>query len=115
MKLAVVCLSILVQQSGADAGTAADPAAAGYVHRGATSQDVSDTALILLLKQAQPLIEADLARCENALGALSERHKHSVMLGRTLLQPGPPTTFGLKAAGWLGAVRRGREPRPSPP
>jgi|SRR5215471_1891356 len=87
---------------------AKDESAAAFVHWGATSQDVSDTALMVLLKQAQPLIEADLARCENALGALSERHKHSVMLGRTLLQPGPPTTFGLKAGGWLGAIRRGR-------
>ena len=88
---------------------AKDESAAAFVHWGATSQDVSDTALILLLKQAQPLIEADLGRCEKALGALSDHHKNSVMLGRTLLQPGPPTTFGLKAAGWLGAVRRGRE------
>jgi 3-carboxy-cis,cis-muconate cycloisomerase len=86
-----------------------DESAAAFVHWGATSQDVSDTALMLLLKQAQPLIETDLVRCENALRALSEHHKHSVMLGRTLLQPGPPTTFGLKTAGWLGAVRRGRE------
>lgn len=86
-----------------------DPTAAGFVHYGATSQDVSDTALILLLQQAQSLIEADLVRCENALRALSEKHKGSVMLGRTLLQPGPPTTFGLKAAAWFGAVRRGRE------
>lgn len=86
-----------------------DESAAAFVHWGATSQDVSDTALMLLLKQAQLLIEADLSRCEKALRALSERHKNSVMLGRTLLQPGPPTTFGLKAAGWFGAVCRGRE------
>lgn len=88
---------------------AKDASAAAFVHRGATSQDVSDTALMLILKQAQSLLEADLTRCENALRILSEQHKNSVMLGRTLLQPGPPTTFGLKAAGWLGAVRRGRE------
>jgi 3-carboxy-cis,cis-muconate cycloisomerase len=88
---------------------AKDESAAAFVHWGATSQDVSDTALMLLLKQAQPLIEADLSRCEKVLRALSEQHENSVMLGRTLLQPGPPTTFGLKAAGWLGAVRRGRE------
>jgi 3-carboxy-cis,cis-muconate cycloisomerase len=88
---------------------AKDESAAAFVHRGATSQDVSDTALMLLLKQARPLIERDLARCEDSLRSLSEQHKDSVMLGRTLLQPGPPTTFGLKAAGWLGTVRRGRE------
>ena len=85
-----------------------DESAASFVHWGATSQDVSDTALVLLLKQAQSVIEADLERCENALRVLSERYKDTVMLGRTLLQAGPPTTFGLKAAGWLGAVRRGR-------
>ena len=45
---------------------------------------------------------------EKALAGLSDQHKHSVMLGRTLLQPAPPVTFGLKAAGWLGPVRRGR-------
>jgi len=83
--------------------------AADFVHWGATSQDVSDTALILLLKQSESLIDADLARCEKALRALSERHRDTMMLGRTLLQAAPPTTFGLKAAGWLGAVRRGRE------
>jgi 3-carboxy-cis,cis-muconate cycloisomerase len=86
-----------------------DAPAAAFVHYGATSQDVSDTALMLLLKRAQSFIEADLARCEMALRALSERHKNSVMVGRTLLQPGPPITFGLKAAGWFAAVRRGRE------
>jgi len=86
-----------------------DAQAAAFVHHGATSQDVSDTALMLLLKRAQALIESDLARCENALRALSEQHKNTVMLGRTLLQPGPPITFGLKVAGWFGAVRRGRE------
>jgi 3-carboxy-cis,cis-muconate cycloisomerase len=59
--------------------------------------------------QAQSLIEADLDRCEKALAALSEQHRNSVMLGRTLLQAGPPITFGLKTAAWLGAVRRGRE------
>ena len=83
--------------------------AGGFVHWGATSQDVSDTALVLLLKRAQSLIDADLSRAERALLALSEKHKNTVMLGRTLLQPAPPITFGLKAAGWSSAIRRGRE------
>lgn len=82
--------------------------AAGWVHWGATSQDVADTALVLLLKRSQAILTADLQRLENALVALSERHKNTVMLGRTLLQPAPPVTFGLKAAGWLGALRRNR-------
>jgi 3-carboxy-cis,cis-muconate cycloisomerase len=86
-----------------------DEAAAGFVHWGATSQDVSDTALVLLLKRAQRLIEDDLTMDARALQALSEKHAKTVMLGRTLLQPSPPITFGLKAAGWFAAIRRGRE------
>jgi 3-carboxy-cis,cis-muconate cycloisomerase len=62
----------------------------------------------LLLKRAEPILLADLLRLEKALAGLSERHKGSVMMGRTLLQPAPPVTFGLKAAGWLASVRRGR-------
>jgi 3-carboxy-cis,cis-muconate cycloisomerase len=87
---------------------ARDPEAAGWVHWGATSQDVADTALVLLLKRAQTIITADLERLEKALTTLSEQHKATVMLGRTLMQAAPPVTFGLKVAGWLGAVRRSR-------
>ena len=86
-----------------------DPKAAGFVHWGATSQDVADTAMILLLKNAKPVIESDLLRTEAALHKLAEEHSGTVMLGRTLLQPAPPVTFGLKAAGWLAAIRRGRK------
>ena len=82
--------------------------AARFVHWGATSQDVMDSAMSLLLKRAEPMLRDDLLRLEKALTGLTERHKESVMLGRTLLQPAPPVTFGLKAAGWLGSVRRGR-------
>ena len=78
------------------------------MHWGATSQDVVDSAMSLLLKRAEPMLSSDLLRLEKALTDLTERHKDSVMLGRTLLQPAPPVTFGLKAAGWLGSVRRGR-------
>jgi 3-carboxy-cis,cis-muconate cycloisomerase len=83
--------------------------AARFVHWGATSQDVADTAMSLLLKRAEPILIRDLSRLGKALAGLSEGHKNSVMLGRTLLQPAPPVTFGLKAAGWLSAVRRGRK------
>jgi 3-carboxy-cis,cis-muconate cycloisomerase len=83
-----------------------DPAAAGFVHWGATSQDVADTAMSLLLKQAEPVLASDLDRLEKALTEISEEHKHSVMLGRTLMQAAPPITFGLKVAGWLGALHR---------
>jgi 3-carboxy-cis,cis-muconate cycloisomerase len=83
-----------------------DPAAAGFVHWGATSQDVADTALVLLLKRAQSIFERDLTRLETALRGLAEKHADTVMVGRTLMQAAPPITFGLKAAGWLGSIRR---------
>jgi 3-carboxy-cis,cis-muconate cycloisomerase len=82
--------------------------AAKFVHWGATSQDAADTALILLLKRTQPILFADLSKLEKALQTCSDDHAHTVMLGRTLLQAAPPVTFGLKAAGWLGAIRRSR-------
>ncbi len=85
-----------------------DSAAAGFVHWGATSQDVADTALVLLLRKCWPLIESDLLRIDHALTKLAEKHGDTVMLGRTLLQPAPPVTFGLKAASWLAALRRGQ-------
>jgi len=85
-----------------------NPEAARFVHWGATSQDVADSAMSLLLKRAEPILAGDGSRLEKALADLSERHKNSVMLGRTLLQPAPPVTFGLKAAGWLSSVSRGR-------
>lgn len=88
---------------------ASDPLAAGFVHWGATSQDVADTALVLLLKKSQVLLESDLEQMEGALLRLAEQHGNTVMLGRTLMQAAPPVTFGLKAAGWLAAVRRCRE------
>ena len=87
---------------------ASHPTAAGFVHWGATSQDVSDTALVLLLKRVQPILESDLSRLEIALRRLAEQHANTAMLGRTLLQAAPPVTFGLKAAGWLGSIHRCR-------
>jgi 3-carboxy-cis,cis-muconate cycloisomerase len=85
-----------------------DAEAARFVHWGATSQDVVDSAMSLLLNRAEPILVDDLMRLEKALAGLSERHKNSVILGRTLLQPSPPVTFGLTAAGWLASIRRGR-------
>jgi 3-carboxy-cis,cis-muconate cycloisomerase len=83
-----------------------DAKAAGFVHWGATSQDVTDTTLVLLLKQTQPILESDFARIDRALERISHQHAHTVMLGRTLMQAAPPVTFGLKAAEWLAAMRR---------
>lgn len=72
-----------------------------YVHQGATSQDVIDTALVLQMRDGLDLLAADLgAVCDLAAG-LAERHRATVMAGRTLLQQALPITFGLKAARWL--------------
>ncbi len=86
-----------------------DSTAAGFVHWGATSQDVADTALVLVLKRAQVILDSDIRRLQSALHRLAPQHHAAVMLGRTLLQPAPPTTFGLKAAGWLSAIARSHE------
>jgi len=86
-----------------------DAAAAGFVHWGATSQDLCDTAMVLLLQKVQAMFASDLDRLEASLTGLSNKHAHTVMLGRTLLQPATPITFGLKAAGWLGAIHRARK------
>jgi len=85
----------------------ADPPGARFVHWGATSQDVSDTAMVLLLRRAWRLLAADHARLQESLRRDSDRHADTVMLGRTLLQPASPITFGLKIAGWFDALRRG--------
>jgi 3-carboxy-cis,cis-muconate cycloisomerase len=86
-----------------------NPSAAGFVHWGATSQDLCDTAMILLLQEVRAIFAADIKRLETQLSQLAEKHADTVMLGRTLLQPATPITFGLKAAGWLGAIHRARK------
>jgi 3-carboxy-cis,cis-muconate cycloisomerase len=83
-----------------------DPEAAGFVHWGATSQDLLDTTLVLLLRLARGVLSENHARLASALRTLSDRHSGTVMLARTLLQPALPTTFGYKVAGWYGAVDR---------
>lgn len=85
-----------------------DPHAARFVHYGATSQDVSDTALVLLLKKSRSIITADALSLETSLVRVSEEHRNTVMVGRTLLQQAPPITFGLKAAQWAAAIHRTR-------
>jgi 3-carboxy-cis,cis-muconate cycloisomerase len=85
---------------------AIDASCAPYVHKGATSQDVVDTALALVLQSARAVLRLDHERLERALRDLSDRHASTIMTGRTLLQPALPITFGLKAAGWYAAVRR---------
>jgi 3-carboxy-cis,cis-muconate cycloisomerase len=85
-----------------------DPDAARYVHWGATSQDAMDTGLVLQLRSALDLIEADLGRLSDALARLAAEYKLTPVAGRTWLQQATPVTFGLKAAGWLSAVERHR-------
>src|SRR5688572_2428278 len=82
------------------------PDCAQYVHWGATSQDVTDTAIVLLLKQARRSLAADHQRIDRALRSLSDSHASTIMLGRTLLQPATVITFGLKVAGWWAAIVR---------
>jgi 3-carboxy-cis,cis-muconate cycloisomerase len=83
-----------------------DASAVRYVHLGATSQDVADTTMVLLIRRAGAILTGNHVRLLAALRKLSDEHSTSVMLGRTLLQPAPPVTFGLKAAGWYGALER---------
>jgi 3-carboxy-cis,cis-muconate cycloisomerase len=78
--------------------------AAAKVHLGATSQDVADTALMLQAKAGLQLIRQDGRRLGAALRTLAQTHSTTPMLGRTLLQPAKPITFGLKLTGWLLAV-----------
>jgi len=86
---------------------AADAGSARFVHFGATSQDVADSAIVLVIARARAILAADHARLDRTLRQLSDRHASTVMLGRTLLQPAPPITFGLKVAGWVAALVRG--------
>jgi 3-carboxy-cis,cis-muconate cycloisomerase len=83
--------------------------AASYVHLGATSQDILDTALMLIAKRALDLLLGDLEGLAAGCAQLAERHRDTVMPGRTLLQQAVPITFGLKAAGWLLGVTEAAE------
>jgi 3-carboxy-cis,cis-muconate cycloisomerase len=100
-------MSIPLVKALTDRVRSVDPESAKFVHWGATSQDVADTAMVLLLRRAATLLTADNTRILAALRRASDQHSATVMLGRTLLQPAPPITLGLKIAGWFGALRRG--------
>ncbi|MGJ7875734.1 3-carboxy-cis,cis-muconate cycloisomerase [Streptomyces rochei] len=80
-----------------------------YVHRGATSQDILDSALMLVAARALEPLLADLGRAERALARLAAEHRDTAMPGRTLTQHAVPTTFGLKAAGWRVLVLDARD------
>ncbi|MGH3663982.1 MAG: lyase family protein [Micromonosporaceae bacterium] len=78
--------------------------AAGAVHFGATSQDVLDSALMLCARQALAPMRRNLLRACEAAATLADRRRDTLMVARTLGQPALPTTFGLKAAGWLAGL-----------
>jgi 3-carboxy-cis,cis-muconate cycloisomerase len=82
----------------------AAPVAARAVHRGASSQDIIDTAAMLLARQALDATRADLERAANAAAHLAKTHQASLMVGRTMLQQAVPVTFGVIAAGWLAGL-----------
>ncbi|KJK39251.1 3-carboxy-cis,cis-muconate cycloisomerase [Streptomyces variegatus] len=88
----------------ADLTEAVGEAYGPYVHRGATSQDILDTATMLVTARTLDLVLADLGRTEQALARLAAEHRDTAMPGRTLTQHAVPTTFGLKAAGWRSLV-----------
>ncbi|MEJ3744071.1 3-oxoadipate enol-lactonase [Actinomycetes bacterium KLBMP 9797] len=83
---------------------AVPPAVAGYVHSGATSQDVLDSAAMLVAHRALGPLLGDLAAAADAAARLAAAHRDTPVAARTLLQQALPTTFGLVAAGWLTAL-----------
>jgi len=84
-----------------------EPARAA-VHQGATSQDILDTAMMLLARRGLEDIGAALAAAAAAAAGLAQEHAGTIMAGRTLLQQAVPVTFGLIAAGWLTAIDESR-------
>src|ERR1700691_1751579 len=86
-----------------------DPEAARFVHWGATSQDANDTGLVLQIRQAFDILQADIAVLGASLAQQAQKYRSTPMAGRTLMQHALPTTFGAKVAGWLDAINRHRE------
>lgn len=93
-------------QSLCDHDPAAPAGSGEFVHFGATTQDIVDTAVVLQLKQAGTFIKADLITLSNSLRALSEAHKDTLMAGRTHGQQALPITFGYKTAVWVAELDR---------
>ena len=86
-----------------------DKDAADFVHWGATSQDAIDTALVLQLREALPLISGDLDNLCARLAKMADQHRLTPIVARTWMQHAVPTTLGIKFAGWLDALIRHRE------
>jgi 3-carboxy-cis,cis-muconate cycloisomerase len=78
----------------------------GYVHWGATTQDIMDSATVLQVRAALDLVAADLAELRDILAALALKHRDTPMAGRTHLQQALPITFGYKVAVWLSMIQR---------
>lgn len=83
--------------------------AGGYLHWGATTQDIMDMATVLQVRQALEIIEIDLEKLDGILDEMSKTYRDTPMAGRTHLQHALPVTFGYKAAVWLLMIRRHRE------
>ena len=81
---------------------------AGYVHLGATSQDIVDTAAMLVARRALEPLVGDVSATAAIAAELADRHRSTAIAGRTLLQQALPTSFGLRAAGWMVALDRAR-------
>lgn len=88
---------------------AVSPASADHVHKGATSQDIVDTALVLTMRDVLDLLQKRIDSLAAHLARLAREHRGSLMAARTRTQQAVPTTFGLKVAGWLSAVLRHRK------
>ena len=86
-----------------------DDATRAWLHRGLTSQDVVDTALMLCARDALTQVREELDSQAASLAGLADRHRATVMAGRTLTQHAVPITFGLKAARWLDGVLDARD------
>ena len=80
-----------------------------YVHWGATTQDIMDTAVVLQIRAGLDIVEADIAELRGILANLAGRHRDTPMAGRTHLQQALPVTFGYKAAIWLAMFDRHAE------
>lgn len=83
--------------------------AADYVHWGVTSQDIIDTANVLQIRTALEVLESKLESVIRNLAQLADKHRHTLMAGRTHSQQALPITFGFKVAGWLAPLIRHRE------
>ena len=80
-----------------------------YVHWGATTQDITDTATVLQIREALVLVDDELSAIADALAQLCREHRLTPVIGRSNLQQAIPVTFGYKMAGILSAVLRHRE------